>query len=178
MVKKDYKIYLLTFPNKNTYVGHTSQKLNQRYYRHCYDAKIIKVETLKSKLCLKHKFNEVEMVEVDRIFGVYNDAEKLEQKWINNLNPTLNTNKSHRTEEDQAEYYRQSSLRYHRKNKELILARIKIKSKTPIWKLTQSIYDAKRNIKKFTKQNRPNMVLKWEGLLEERIQNRLIYQSN
>tara|TARA_R110000737_G_C14268408_1_gene429924 strand:+ start:109 stop:573 length:465 start_codon:yes stop_codon:yes gene_type:complete len=138
---KDYKIYLLTFPNKDTYVGHTSQILNQRYSRHRCDAKVIKVETPKSKLCLEYKFKEVVMVEVDRIYGTYNDAEKLEQKWINKLNPTLNTNKSHRTKEEEAECHRQSAVKYYYRNKEEVLEKNRVRANLPHNKAKKREYD-------------------------------------
>ena len=42
-------------------------------------------------------------------------------------------------------------------------------SKTTAGRMNDSIQNARKYIKMYSKQNRPNMVKKWEGLLEERL---------
>ena len=150
-----HKIYHLTFPCSNTYVGSTSKALNIRYSGYRGDA-----ERSKSPICqisLKYKFEEVKMVEVDRIECSMKDPKirMLEEKWIKKLNPTLNIYKAHQTKEEERirdnEWYREFY-------------------KTPQGKRSLGINNAKENIKRYTKQNRPDMVLRWEGRLKERIE--------
>jgi len=154
-----HKIYHLTFPCSNTYVGSTSQILRERYSRYRSDAK-----KSKSPICqisTQHRFKEVKMVEVDRIECPMFDSKItiLEEKWKRKLNPTLNVRQAFQTEEEEKLQMRR--LNY-----------------TPRALMARSIVDARSMIKRHTQKNNFDMVLKWEGILEERIQNRLIYQSN
>jgi len=158
-----HKIYHLTFPCSQDYVGSTSQTLRQRYHRHGSNAK--KSNAPICEISTQHRFKEVKMVEVDRIECPKYDLKirMLEEKWKRKLNPTLNAQKAYRTEEERKIQVKECIKEYY---------------KTPQGKRTSGIKDAKDMIKYYTKQNRPDMVLRWEGRLEERIQNRLIHQSN
>jgi hypothetical protein len=168
-----HKIYHLTFPNNDTYVGSTSQTFRKRYtgYRSAY-------KKSKSPICeisTQYMFDEVKMVEVNRIECPMYDSRItiLEEEWIKKLNPTLNINRAHRSEEENKILWK----KWVSINREHLINYDKEYSKTPLVKLNKTINNAKEYIKKFTKQNRPDMVKKWEGILEERIQNRLAHQS-
>jgi hypothetical protein len=167
-----HKIYHLTFPNGGDYVGSTCQKLNERYGGYRNDSK-----KSKSPICevsTQYKFNEVNMVEVDRIkCPMYDSKIKiLEEKWKKKLNPTLNINKAHRTKEENKEMI---GL-WNKVNKELVSKRQRKYDLSPIGKLNSVIYDARQMVKHHTKKNNLNMVSKWEGILEERIQQRSQYR--
>ena len=170
-----HKIYHLTFPCSNTYVGSTSQILKERYSRYRSTAKYHPENPI-CRISTNYKFKEVKMVEVDRIECPMFDSKikMLEEKWIKKLTPTLNTKKAYRSSEET-----KAAKRLHNHTNREYLNKYKIAyNKTPPGKLNILISTAKSNIKRHTKLNRPDMVLKWEGILEERIQNRLIYQSN
>ena len=71
------------------------------------------------------KMLEIGMVE-------YETDEELrieEQKWIEDLGPTLNDKKSYRTIEDKKELNRQCRKRYYKKHKETVLEKMKEKIK-------------------------------------------------
>ena len=149
-----HRIYHLTFPNNEDYVGSTSQILRKRYTGYRSAARISK-----SPICqisLKYKFKEVRMIEVDRIEGPMFDPKikMLEEKWIKKLTPTLNTFSAYRTEEEERIMTKEYQKDYY---------------KTPKGKKFLTINSARRNIKHFTKLNRPDMVSKWEGRLKERL---------
>ena len=108
---KLHKIYKITFPCGNTYVGSTSQKFNNRYSRHRSNFKS------KSPICevsTQYKFNEVNMVEVDRIkCPMYDSKIKiLEEEWKDKLNPTLNKRRAYQTKEEMLEKQRKFNQEY------------------------------------------------------------------
>jgi len=153
-----HKIYHLTFPCGKDYVGSTSSNFSMRYGNYRNDAK-----RSKSPICqisTQHRFKEVKMVEVDRVECPMSDPKikMLEEKWKKKLNPTLNVRLAFQTEED-------FKLQARRLNY------------TPHALIARSIVDAKTMIKRHTQKNNFDKVLKWEGILEERIQNRLAHQS-
>lgn len=160
-----HKIYKITFPCGNTYVGSTSIPFNCRYGNHRQEYK--RSESPINKVVIQYKFKEVSMVEVDRIkCPMYDPRIKmLEQKLIKKLNPTLNTRQAHRTEEDHFGYHKgwrkNDGVRFLNYEREWV--------KTPQGKKTKTINSAKVNIKKYTNQNRPDMVKKWEERLKERL---------
>lgn len=169
-----HKIYHLTFPCGKDYVGSTSTSFNMRYGNYRNDAKTSKSPIL--VISTQYRYKEVKMVEVDVIECPMFDPKikMLEEKWIKKLTPTLNAQKAYRSPEEGKEAKRLYSETWNKNNKEYQ----KEYNKTPIGKLNSIISTAKQNIKHFTKQNRPDMILKWEGILKERIQSRLDYQSS
>ena len=182
-----HKIYHITFPNNETYVGSTSTSFNMRYGNYRNDYKTSKSPIL--EISTQYRFNEVNMVEVDRIeCPMYDSKIKiLEEEWIKKLTPTLNIQKAYQTKEEERErkrlynhtnreYLRGYDKEYHTTNREHINKRTKEYLKTPAGKLNNIIGTAKSNIKLYTKQNKPDMVKKWEGILEERIQQRSQYR--
>jgi hypothetical protein len=168
-----HKIYHLTFPCGKDYVGSTSTSFNMRYGNYRNDAKTSKSPIL--VISTQYRFKEVNMVEIDRIECPMHDSKikMLEEKWKLKLNPTLNVQKAYRSPEED----KKAKRLYNHTNKKYIKEYIKEYSKTPKGRLNSGVADAKMNIKQYTKQNRPDMVKKWEGILEERIQNRLAHQS-
>ena len=154
-----HKIYHLTFPNNETYVGSTSTPFNIRYGGYRNDFK--KQKTPITKTSIQYKFKEVRMIEVDRIECSRYDSKvkMLEEEWKQKLKPTLNTYKAYQTIE---------SKKKERREREV----------STYGRLRDSISTAKQNIKLYTKQNKPDMVKKWEGILEVRIQSRLASQSS
>ena len=107
-----HKIYHLTFPNGGDYVGSTCQKLNERYGGYRNDSK-----KSKSPICevsTQYKFNEVNMVEVDRIkCPMYDSKIKiLEEEWKDKLNPTLNKRRAYQTKEEMLEKQRKFNQEY------------------------------------------------------------------
>ena len=104
-------------------------------------------------------FKEVKMVEIDRIKCIMGDPKikMLEEKWKLKLQPTLNVYKAYQTLKSKKKERRERDI-------------------SPYGRLRDSIYTAKMNIKNYTKQNKPDMVLKWEGILKERIQQRSQYR--
>ena len=167
-----HKIYHITFPNNDTYVGSTSTSFNMRYANYRNDYKTSKSPIL--EISTQYRFNEVNMVEVDRIECPMHDSKikMLEEEWKKKLNPTLNVKKAYLTKEEERERKRL----YNHTNREHINKYIKEYDKTPRGRLNAVISTAKMNIKLYTKQNKPNMVKKWEGILEERIQQRSQYR--
>ena len=160
MEKRDFTIYHITFPNNETYVGSTSQPLNKRYAIYRNDAK-----TSPSPICqisTQYKFKEVSMVEVDKVRCVMGDPKVriLEEKWKKKLQPTLNVLRAYLSPKKRAKHFTHNHYK-----------------KTPNGLFNIAVSNANQRIKYYTKQNRPDMVLKWEGILEERIQNRLAHQS-
>ena len=155
-----HKIYHLTFPCGKDYIGSTCQKLNERYGGYRNDYKKYPNNPV-NKVSIQYSFNEVRMVEIDRIKCIKYDpkVKMLEEEWKLKLQPILNVYKAYQTNES--------------KKKER-----KERAQLEKGKLRDAVYTAKQNIKRYTKQNRPDMVLKWEGILEERIQNRLDHQSS
>ena len=96
-----YKIYKLTFPTGDVYIGSSKQSLNVRYGTHRSDAKNRKVKTYKDELCLKYYFSEVQMVEIDSInLDTTKEVRILEQKWIDKHPDCLNSNKAYSTKEE------------------------------------------------------------------------------
>ena len=169
-----HKIYHLTFPCGKDYVGSTLQPFNCRYGTYRYDAK-----RSKSPICqisTQYKFKEVSMIEVDRIECPKYDSKIkiLEEEWKKKLKPTLNVHKAYQTREErvvQIKEYRECNKEYNKEYNRKY-------SKTPKGKSYSPINVAKQQIILYTKQNRPDMILKWEGILKERIQNRLDYQPS
>ena len=169
-----HKIYHLTFPCGKDYVGSTSTPFNMRYGNYRNDYKISKTPI--TQISISYRFKEVKMVEVDRIECPMYDSRItiLEEEWKQKLNPSLNVRKAHQTKEErllQMQEYSDSSKEY--RNKHILEY-----NKTTKGKLNTAISSAKNLIKNYTKQNKPNMVKKWEGILKERIQNRLDNQSS
>ena len=161
MEKRDFIIYHITFPNNETYVGSTSQPLNKRYAVYRNDAK-----TSKSPICqisTQYKFKEVSMVEVGKVKCVMGDPKVriLEEKWKKKLKPTLNVFKAYLSPSKRIKCFTHNHYK-----------------KTPNGPFNIAISGAKMQIRFYTKQNRPDMILKWEGILKERIQSRLDYQSS
>ena len=96
-----YKIYKLTFPTGDVYIGSSKQAFNKRYGSHRSDAKNRKVKTYKDELCLKYYFSEVQMVEIDSInLDTTKEVRILEQKWINKHPDCLNLKKAYSTKEE------------------------------------------------------------------------------
>ena len=161
MKKRDFIVYHITFPNNETYVGSTSQPLNKRYAVYRNDAK-----TSKSPICqisTQYKFKEVSMVEVGKVKCVMGDPKVriLEEKWKKKLKPTLNVFKAYLSPSKRIKHFTHNHYK-----------------KTPNGPFNIAISGAKMQIKFYTKQNRPDMILKWEGILKEKIQNRLANQSS
>ena len=160
MKKVIHKIYHLTFPSGKDYIGSTCQKLNERYGGYRNDYKKYPNNPV-NKVSIQYSFNEVRMVEIDRIKCIKYDpkVKMLEEEWKQKLKPALNTYKAYQTLESKKKERRERDI-------------------SPYGRLRDSIYTAKMNIKNYTKQNRPDMILKWEDILKERIQSRLDYQSS
>ncbi len=113
MKEKLHIVYELKFPCGNNYVGETTQLLNQRYYRHQSDSRLDKGGKLKCKLCLEYSFNEVSMLELERIIGTKRETEQIEQNWIDKLKPTLNIKRGYNSKEDLQQYRKdQYQLKY------------------------------------------------------------------
>tara|TARA_R110002051_G_C8462325_1_gene458603 strand:- start:26 stop:508 length:483 start_codon:yes stop_codon:yes gene_type:complete len=113
MKVKLHKIYQITFPCGNTYVGETTQPLNKRYHSHRSDSKIGRGGELKNELCVKYIFNEVSMVVLECVEGTKRNAEVIEQKWIDKLKPTLNVKRGFNSKEDLQQYRKkQYQLKY------------------------------------------------------------------
>ena len=119
-------------------------------------------------------FKEISMIEVDRIKCIKGDSKvkMLEEEWRVKLNPTLNINRAYRSEEENNKLLK----KWADDNREYTNNYIREYNQTFKGKLNRGIADAKQNIKLYTKQNKPNMVKKWEGILEERIQQRSQYR--
>tara|TARA_R110000744_G_scaffold348949_1_gene454619 strand:- start:30 stop:656 length:627 start_codon:yes stop_codon:yes gene_type:complete len=197
-----HKIYHLTFPNGGDYVGSTSLTFNERY--NCYRSDYKRSKSPICEISTQHRFKEVKMVEVDRIECPMHDSKikMLEEEWKKKLNPTLNVRQAFQTKEEEKirrkvydninkEYQKKRTQKYQDNNKEHIKActleyynnnkehhnkRSLEYSKTPKGKLNLKVNNAKTSIKHYTKQNKPDMVKKWEGILEERIQQRSQYR--
>jgi len=154
-----HKIYHLTFPCGKDYVGSTSQILKERYHRYRSDYK--KSQSPICEISTQYMFNEVSMVEIDRIECPKYDSKIkiLEEKWKRKLNPTLNIRKAFQTDEE-------------------VKLQIRRHNYTPKSIISRAIVDAKSMIKRHTQKNNFDMVKKWEGILEERIQSRLASQSS
>ena len=96
-----YRIYKLIFPTGDVYIGSTKQAFNMRYGIHRSDAKNRKVKTYKDELCLKYRFSEIQMVEIDSInLDTTKEVRILEQKWIVKTPDCLNSNKAYSTKEE------------------------------------------------------------------------------
>ena len=169
-----HKIYHLTFPNNETYVGSTSQTFRKRYtgYRSTYKIS----DTPICEVSIQYMFEEVKMVEVDRIECIKSDPKIkiLEEEWKKKLNPTLNIRRAFRTKEEKS----LQKLEWGVINREQVNTIQRKYDTSTKGRLNSIISDAKAMIKHHTKKNNPNMVKKWEGILEERIQSRLASQSS
>ena len=147
-----HKIYKITFPCGNTYVGSTSTPFNKRYNSHRSSYKKNPIKPPINEVSEQYMFNEIKMVEIDRIGCHMNDPKIriLEEEWKTKLKPTLNIRKAHETQEER-------KIRLHEYDK------------TPKGRLYEGIGNARQYIKLYTKQNRPDMVKKWEGILKEKL---------
>ena len=169
-----HKIYHLTFPNGEDYVGSSYTPFYQRYASYRGLSKKSKSPIL--EISTRYKFKEVKMIEVDRIECIKGDSKvrMLEEEWRKKLNPTLNVNRAYRTEQENNKLLK----KWADDNRKYVNNYIREYDQTPKGKLNRGVADAKQNIKNYTKQNRPDMVKKWESILEVRIQSRLASQSS
>ena len=164
-----HKIYKITFPCGNTYVGSTFTTFQTRYKNHRSRFKFKPTKPMVNEISEKHTFGEVKMIELDSIRCVKGDPEVriLEEKWKRKLNPTLNIRKAHITKEEKIKYFREKAQEYN--NKPEVKEKLARWFLTPEGKRTSTINHARQYIKLYTKQNRPDMVKKWEGILKERL---------
>ena len=119
MEKILYKIYELTFPCGNNYVGSTSQRFNKRYTVHrCYYQHKDKKPPI-NQLAEQYLFKEISCVELDRIECIKGDEKIriLEEKWKKKIHPTLNTYVAHVTNAEDKERMSQYGKRHYKNNK-------------------------------------------------------------
>ena len=126
METKLYKVYEITFPKGDSYVGSTSSSFSRRYITQQSTAKrkqkLNKTLTTKEILLTQYGFDEISMVEVDRIECVKDDPQirMLEEKWKNKLSPNLNIYKAYTTKEQAKQRDKKTQQEYYLKNKKTI----------------------------------------------------------
>ena len=130
-----HKIYHITFPNNDTYVGSSHTPFYQRYASYRGLSK-----KSKSPICevsTRYEFKEVKMVEVDRIeCPMYNPKIKmLEEEWRKRLNPTLNIRKAYLSSEEDKKNRKQAHFLRNFIWKVFYLTYLTIKSSNTIVKL-------------------------------------------
>ena len=107
-------IYKIEICNE-IYIGSTIQKLNQR--QHCHNYMLNNKNSKLYETCKANYINKITLIEIEK--GKINNKKELkilEQKYINELQPTLNTYRSYRTKEEIKNRYKE----YNENNKEKI----------------------------------------------------------
>ena len=105
----EYIVYLIELPD-GRYVGSTKTGLSSRKSVHRYDSTRSKSKI--NKALHRIDFEEVELVELDRVIGTRKDAVDLEQKWMDSLECELNMLKATIGDMTQSEY----ALAWYHKN--------------------------------------------------------------
>jgi len=109
-----YKIEI----GQKLYIGSTTQKLYKRQSNHNKDLerKNYKLQ----KCCKENDINKITLIEIEKV-KVENKKELniIEQKYINELQPTLNTYRSYRTEEEIKNRHKEYNENNKEKRKEL-----------------------------------------------------------
>ena len=126
-------IYKIEICNE-IYIGSTTQKLNERQRSHNFDLKRKNYKL--QKLCRENDINKINLIEIKKV-KINNKKELniIEQKYIKELQPTLNTYRSYRTEEEIQNRHKE----YRENNKEKV-------------KLSDKIYNNKKGICEFCKK--------------------------
>ena len=132
-------IYKIEICNE-IYIGSTIEPLIERQRKHNSD---LKNKTIKLyETCRTNDINKITLIEIEKV-KINNKKELriLEQEYINELQPTLNMCKAHRTEEDikendknrpnKRERYDQKKI-YYQQNKEKIKENVKKNSKIKV----------------------------------------------
>jgi len=114
-----YKIEI----GQELYIGSTTNLTERQKKHNC------NIKTYPNKLyqiCRENNINNITLIELKKV-KVENKKELLmiEQKYINELQPTLNTYNSIQTAEERKEYKRLNGIEYREKNKEKILLKKK-----------------------------------------------------
>ena len=107
-------IYKIEICNE-IYIGSTIQKLNRRQNGHNFDLK--RKNNKLQKLCRENDINNITLIEIEKV-KINNKKELyiIEQDYINKLQPSLNSNRAIRTEEEKKEQMKE----IYKNNKEKI----------------------------------------------------------
>lgn len=110
----DGVIYKIEICNE-FYIGSTIQKLYKRLNKHISNLKDINKNAKLYKTCRINGITNITLIELEKI-KVNNKLELniIEQKYINELKPTLNSKRAYRTEEESRSRHKE----YKNKNKE------------------------------------------------------------
>ena len=107
-------IYKIEIYNE-IYIGSTIQKLSQRQRLHNYNLKVKNCKL--QKFCKENNINNITLIEIEKV-KINNKIELniIEQKYINELQPSLNSKRAYRTEEESRSRHKE----YKNKNKDKI----------------------------------------------------------
>ena len=123
-------IYKIEICNE-IYIGSTIENLIERERKHNY---MLKKKTFKLyETCKTNDINNITLIEIEKV-KINNKIELniIEQKYINELQPSLNSKRAYRTEEERIEQCKKCDKNKYLKNKEKIKERVKKNSQIKI----------------------------------------------
>ena len=118
-------IYKIEICNE-IYIGSTIQRLSNRRTKHNSNLKDINKNCKLYETCRTNNINNITLIEIEKV-KINNKKELniIEQKYINELQPTLNTYRAYMTEEERIEQHKECDKNKYLKNKEKIKERVK-----------------------------------------------------
>ena len=125
-------IYKIEICNE-IYIGSTIQRLCNRRKTHNFNLKDINKNAKLYETCRINNINNITLIEIEKV-KINNKIELniIEQKYINELQPSLNSKRAYRTEEERIEQCKKCDKNKYLKNKEKIKERVKKNSQIKI----------------------------------------------